>query len=198
MAEVIEKPDTHTKPAVEEPKTPVVLGEGEVAIKKADLDDLTSRAEVSSQNFERLKKEQERREELEAELQTLKADNNVPSGFEDERVGAIQAELADIKAKQAKTEVIEQFPVLKEVWSDFEAFRADPENKGMGIKAAAKAFMAEKELKNTPRRDGLENPTGGDRTPVASGMTPDEAKKLRETDYKKYSEMVRKGQIKVA
>jgi hypothetical protein len=47
-----------------------------------------------------------------------------------------------------------------------------------------------------PVRKGLEKPTGGDRTPLSSGMSTEEVKSLRETDYKKYREMLKKGLIK--
>lgn len=176
-----------------EPIKPTVV-DG-ITVPKEEYDDLKRRAEASSQNFERLKKEQERTVELETELAELKV--QVPSDFRDDRVDALSNELAEIRARQERADVIEQNPVLKGEWSEFEKFRADPENKGMSLKTAAKAFLVEKGLAGAPRK-GLEQPTGGDRQPIQSGMTPEEAKRLRETDYKKYSEMVRKGQIKVS
>ncbi len=195
MAESTVVVDPQNPSTVDEPKTPVVLQEGEVAIKKEDFEDLTHKAEVSSQNFERLKKSNERIDDLEAEIAVLKSGSGE---YKDERVGDLQAEIAEIKAKQQKVEVQEAFPQLKEIWSDFEKFREDPENAGMNMRTAAKAFVAEKDL--TPnRRPGLEKPTGGDRAPITTGgMSSEEAKRLRETDYRKYSEMLRKGQIKVS
>lgn len=181
---------------VDEPKTPEISADGKVVLSKEELAELKHKAEVSSQNFERLKKEQEKAEALEAEIAVLRSERS--SSGDDERVGALLAEVAEIKAKQTKAEVMETYPALKEVWSEFEKFRDDPDNKGMSMKTAAKAFMAEKGITSTQPRRGLEKPTGGDRTPISSGMTSEEAKRLRETDYKKYSEMVRKGQIKVS
>lgn len=177
------------------PKDP---NEGKVVLSKEQHDELIRRASVSSQNFERAQKAEEKIDELKAEIQQL-TDSTTPSGFEDERVGKLQSEIADIKAKEAKREVLEASPQLKEVWSDFEKWRSDDENKGMTLKTAAKVFLAEKGLieGQTPRR-GLETPTGGDRTPIVSGMSPDEVKRLRETDYRKYREMLKKGQIKIA
>lgn len=167
-----------------------------ITVPKAEFDDLKHRAEVSSQNFERAKKAESRVDELSTEIDRLS--EQVPSEFRDERVGTLQAEIAEIRQEQQVTKVQEKYPQLKDVWADFESFRADPENKGMNLNTAAKAFMAEKGLTPGQPRKGLENPTGGDRTPITSGMTPDEVKNLRETDYKKYAEMLRKGQIKLS
>lgn len=167
-----------------------------VEIPETELNDLRHRADVSSQNFERAKNAERKVEEITGEIERLS--EQVPSEFRDERVGALQTEIAEIRQEQAVAKIQESHPQLKEVWSDFETFRADPENKGMNLKTAAKAFLAEKGLSDSASRKGLERPTGGDRTPISSGMTPEEAKNLRETDYRKYSEMVRKGQIKLS
>ena len=159
----------------------------DVVLSKKEYDDMKHRADVSSQNYERLKKAEQ---ELEKSLQT----NNVPSSDED--VSKLRTEIAQIKAKQAKSDVLEANPQLKEVWSEFEKYHSDPDNSGMNLKTAAKSFLVEKGLLE-PQRKGLEKPTGGTRTPISSGMTTEEVKKLRETNYKKYSEMIRKGQISV-
>lgn len=183
-------PHTEVAPVVV-PKT----NEETVALPKEEHAELTRKAEVSSQNFERLQKEKEKTAELEAEIARLKGES-VPSSFDDDKVKELESDVAAIKARQAKADVLEAHPQLKDLWSDFESFRDNPDNKGMNLKTAAKAFLAEKGLIDAPR-PGLERPTGGDRTPLSSGMSSEDAKKLRETDYKKYSEMVRKGQIKV-
>lgn len=167
-----------------------------VTIPKAELDDLRHRADVSSQNFERLKKEQDRVIELEGQIAEL-AVRRDPSGIDDEAIGKLQADLAAVKAAQARSEVQETFPQLKEVWSDFEKFRADEDNKGMSLKTAAKAFLTEKGLLD-PKRPGLERPTGGDRTPVSAGMSVEDIKNLRVNNYKKYRELVKNGVIKVS
>ena len=91
--------------------------------------------------------------------------------------------------------MIESHPQLKELWSDFEEFRSDPDNKGMNMKTSAKAFLVEKGILE-PQRKGLEKPTGGPRAPVSTGMTTEDIKNLRETNFKKYEEMLAKGQIK--
>jgi len=176
--------------------TPVVNGGEVVTIPKQEFDDLQHRAGVSSQNFERLKKAQEDIADLESKIAELQARPD-PSGDNSEALGKLAADLAELKAKQVKSEVLETYPQLKEVMGDFESFVADENNKGMSLKTAAKAFLTEKGLLD-PTRKGLERPTGGDRAPAPTGtMTAEDAKKLRETDYKKYRELVKKGIIKV-
>lgn len=191
----MENPAEVVPPQTPAPVTPP-QGADVISVPKAELDDLRHRAEVSSQNFERLKKEQERSAELEASIAELQA-QPVLSGQNDEAISKLSTELADIKAKQARSEVLEAHPQLKEVWDDFEKFRADEDNKGMNLKTAAKAFLVEKGLLDKPRQ-GLERPTGGDRTPVSSGMSVEDVKKLRENDYKKYRELVKKGIIQIS
>jgi len=144
-----------------------------------------------------LQEEREKRRELETRLQTLEEQLNpsVPSEPESEDLSSFRVELAEVKGKLQKSEVIESYPALKELWSDFEEFRTESDNKGMNMKTAAKAFLTEKGLLE-PKRKGLEKPTGGPRTPQLTGMTVEDVKHLRETNYKKYEEMLKKGQIK--
>jgi hypothetical protein len=166
----------------------------EVKISAKELEDLKHRAEVSSQNFERLKK-------AEKELQELKSadleDNQTLIEDEDETVGKLKSDISTIKATLEKSDVLNTYPVLKEVWSEFDSFRADPENAGMSMKTAAKAFIVEKGL-NEQKRKGLEKPSGGQRQPVQSGMSAEEVKSLRQNNFKKYMEMLKKGQIKIS
>ena len=101
-----------------------------------------------------------------------------------------------MKAELKKANLLKAHPELDEVWDKFDEFRNDPENKGMSLETAAKAFRVETGLA-TPKRKGLEKSTGGDRVPVKSSLSPEEAAKLRSTDFKKYREMLKKGQIRV-
>lgn len=168
------------------PETPTV------SLSQEELDDLKHRAEVSSQNFERLKKVQEENELLKAQL----VDSTVlPES--DDPVDSLKSELSEIKQKLQKSEVIESYPVLKESWQDFEEFRQLSDNKGMNMRTAAKSFLIEKGLLETPRK-GLEKPTGGGHEPISSEMKTEDVKTLRETNYRKYLELIRKGQLKVS
>ena len=85
-----------------------------------------------------------------------------------------------------------QYPALKDLLGEFNEYRKDyPRHK---LDNVAKLFLNEKGLIE-PTRKGLERQTGGVRTPLTSGMNAEDVKKLRETNYKKYQEMVRNGQI---
>ena len=163
----------------------------EVTISQTELDDLKHKAEVSSQNFERAKKAETALKEKEL------PEVNLNLEYEDESVKKLASELSEIKEKLAKSEVLEKYPQIKEVWEEFENFRNDEENKGMNINTAAKAFLVEKELLK-PTRIGLEKPTGGQRVPISTGMSSEDVKKLRETNYRKYLDMLSKDQIKIS
>ena len=146
-----------------------------------------------------LQDEREQRRIAEARVQELEESitSSVSSDTGDEDLSVIKSEVADLKRRLQKSDVLEAYPELKDKWADFEEFRADPENKGMNMKTAAKSFLVEKGLIET-KRQGLEKPTGGTRAPLSSGMSVDEVKTLRETNYKKYVELLGKGQIKIA
>lgn len=150
------------------------------------------------QMFEDQRRRAEKAEQEAKELQSRLSSNNVllEEGTDDKESSRIKNELAEIKAKLAKTEVQEAYPILKDSWKDFEEFRELEENKGMNLRTAAKAFLVEKGMLE-PTRKGLEKPTGGQKTPTSSGMSTDEIKHLRETNYRKYTDMLMKGQIKM-
>ncbi len=111
-------------------------------------------------------------------------------------VQKLATEIESLKKDNARKDLFMEFPILKEKSADFETYLADPENFGMSIKTAAKAFLVEHGLLGA-RRPGLEKPTGGDRQPPSTGMTVEDIKTLRETNYKKYVELLQKGLIKV-
>jgi hypothetical protein len=148
-----------------------------------------------------LQEEREKRRLLEEENLQLKSSAvSDQEAFSDEgkllekRIKEQDEKLNTLLQESAKKDVQNAHPALKENWEDFESFRADPENKGMNLKTAAKAYMIEKGLLDKPRV-GLETTTGGTRQPITQGMTVEDVKKLREGNYKKYVEMLQKGQI---
>lgn len=160
-----------------------------------------------------LQEERERRRLAEEEAALLKKENEelktTPafSGddqFSDEgralkkEISAAKAEIDQVKTDLSKKEIMIDYPVLKDKWDDFESYRSSPENKGMNLRTAAKAYLVENGFTESAPRKGLENPTGGDKSaPTAEGMTAEEVKNLRLNDYKKYIEMVQKGQLKI-
>lgn len=150
-----------------------------------------------------LQEEREKRQKLEEELETLKSSNlSDEEVVSDEgrilagKIKTLEASLDEIRSESAKKDVLIANPILKEKWNEFEEFRSDPENKGMNLRTAAKAFLVENGLMDVPRK-GLEKPTGGTKVPLSTGMTAQEAENLMKTDFKKYQDLIRKGQLKI-
>src|SRR3990167_10208181 len=115
---------TENKEGLEPQKTPE--GEGapvtpEVAISQEELDDLKHKAEVSSQNFARLKKAEEENELLKAQLEL----NNTSPDPGEERVANLETTVSELNAKLSKTEVLESYPLLKGLWNELEEFRTN-------------------------------------------------------------------------
>ena len=158
---------------------------------------------------ERRRQSEIKRKELEEQLLILKNSSTSTEGeaFSDEgrlleqkfneRTKALEAQLVGIKEENATKDLILENPVLKEHLAEFQEYRENPENQGMNIKTAAKAFLVDKGLLAT-KRVGLEKPTGSSREPSTVGkMTATDARKLRETNFKKYQDMVLKDQIQI-
>lgn len=194
---------------VKEPLTPVQPSEGmgteakEEALVSAQAGDKTDpNLLLKSLQEEREKRRvlEEKTKELEEKLQTSSTLSE--EVFSDEgkalegELKVLKSELSEVKTELAKKDLLISHPILKEKWQEFEEFRADPDNKGMNLRTAAKAYLVENGLLDTPRK-GLEKPTGGDRVPLTSGMTSDDVKTLRETNFKKYQELLLKGQLKI-
>ena len=114
---------------------------------------------------------------------------------EDEEVSGLKTRLSDVESELGQSKLVKKYPQLEESWDDFDKYREDPENKGMKLETAAKAFLVDKGLLETKRK-GLEKVTGGNKAPQTSGMSVEDIENLRKTDGKKYREMVKKGQIK--
>jgi hypothetical protein len=112
------------------------------------------------------------------------------------QINNLKSELSEVKEELTKKDVFISYPVLKDKWEEFEQFRSNPENKGMSLKTSAKAFLVENGFLS-PTRKGLEKSTGGDKTAPVSGMTAEDVKNLRTTDYKKYQQLLMEGKIKI-
>ncbi|MBU2527532.1 MAG: hypothetical protein KKC03_13125 [Bacteroidetes bacterium] len=182
-------PEEEASQAMEEPEEIEELPKEDI-VSREEFDELKHKAEVSSQNYERAKKAEARVKELEV-LQ----ENKISFDEEDEGedVSALKSEISEIRNKLDKSEVLEEYPQLKAIWNDFEVYQTD--NKGMKLQTAAKAFLAEQGLLGVKRK-GLEKVVGGTKKPISFGMNTEDITKLRQTNYKKYREMVKKGQIK--
>lgn len=164
-----------------------------------ELKELESKAHVSSQNFERAKKAEDKVKELQEQIATLQAkpkESSTKENGKEEEIAALRAEIADIRANNQKQEVFAKYPQLKDVWNEFEEFQGEPENAGMPILTAAKAFVVEKEL-TTPRREGFERDGGGSHEAASTEeLTWKEAENLRKTNYRAYREAIKNGRVK--
>ena len=179
-----ETAEVETEVVVEETKTE------EDTVSPEDLEELKKKADVSSQNFERAKKAEARVKELE-----LSDTNDSSSEFEDEDVNQLKKDFSEIKAELGQSKLVKKYPQLEETWGDFEKYHQDPENAGMKLETAAKAFLVDKDLLGT-RRKGLEKATGGNKAPQTTGMSLEDIENVRKNDGPKYREMLKKGQIK--
>jgi hypothetical protein len=142
--------------------------------------------------------------ELEEEIDKLKTSSD-DEAWSDEgkalqkEIKDVNSQLVEIKKENAKKDLLIANPILKEHLAEFEEFQANPDNKGMNMRTAAKAFLVEKDLIGQPARKGLEKPTGGDKQPVTSGkMTAEDAKNLRLNDWEGYVDKLNKGLIEIA
>lgn len=171
-----------------------------VALTPEEIADLQHKAEVSSQNFERAKKAELALKEKEAELDKLTNQSIPTEAFSDEgrllekKIADLSSQIGDLKQKSAKDDVLIANPILKDKWNEFEEFRSLPDNKGMNMRTAAKAFLVENGLLEVSR-PGLERKTGGDRVPVKMGMSLEEADELRKNNFRAYQEKLMKGEI---
>ncbi len=178
---------------------PLVEGEPQSVPKGAKTDPALL-LESLQEEREKRRIEAEKNKLLEEELNKYKTLSVEQVAFSDEgkllekKLDLMASELSEFKKEKVKQEVITSYPVLREKWEEFEEFRT--ENKGMNMKTAAKAFLVENGILETPRK-GLEKTTGGSKVPTASGMTTEEVKQLRTTNFRRYQELIKNGQIKV-
>ena len=151
--------------------------------------------------LESLQEERAKRKGLEDRIALLESSTSSDAFSDEGRALQRKIEEQDEKIKtilqdNAKKDVLLSYPVIKEKWGEFETFRDDPENKGMNLRTAARAFLLDNGLLE-PNRKGLEKTTGGARVPISQGMSVDEIKTLRETNFREYQDKLSKGLIKV-
>ena len=145
---------------------------------------------------------EERNRQLEEENQLLRSSLSHESDvFSDEGkvivdkyVTPLQETVSTLTDQLALKDVYSAYPEISKLSPEFDEFRA--EYKGISLDKVAKLFISEKGLAK-PARKGLEKSTGGQRVPLTTGMTTEDVANLRKNDFKKYSEMVRLGQIKI-
>ena len=153
-----------------------------------------------------LQEEREKRKDLEGRLSELEGQLAHNSSDDSDEVFSdegkiLKRELDRLNAKIAAREEVEslvaittKYPALQDVQKEFNEYRT--KYPLVELESIAKLFLSENGMLNQKRK-GLERPTGGDKTPVLSGMTSQDAETLRKNNGKKYREMLKKGQIKI-
>ena len=147
-----------------------------------------------------LQEEREKRQALEAQLQTL---SNQPSYIPDDQLSdegrALKAEIDRLSQIISQGEIEKQqialyaqHPQLKDKADDFEAFRAT--RPGYAMEDAAKLFLAEQGLL-TPARKGLEKGGTQRGTPTSGELTPEDTERIRTTQPKLYLQMIQNGKL---
>jgi hypothetical protein len=94
-----------------------------------------------------------------------------------------------------KVKILENYPELEEKEKEFREFAKKPTHKGVSLEVLAKAFLFKKEeaIPPTRRAPVLEPGSGGPKeASPKKKMTPEELRVLRQTNYKKYKEIITK------
>jgi hypothetical protein len=151
---------------------------------------------------ERRRVAEDKQKLLEEEIEALK--NNPKATDEDvfsdegkllkKEISTVKQELSGIKEEAERKKIFETYPKLLEKEAEFEDYRK--QNKGMSLNTAAKAFLAENNMLSAGRK-GLENTTGGDKGPSIQGMTANQVKDLRQSNYKEYVRLLSEDKIKI-
>lgn len=172
----------------------------EVKLSPKEYEDLKHRADVSSQNFTRLKAIEKERDDLKALIEGNQlSDDYVPDTALKAKVETLERDIQQQKSQFEMERLYTQYPALKENKDMFTTYSQDPLNADMPLPTRAKAFLVENDLLKEPsRRKGLEKTTGGRvTTPVAANgkMSAEDAKRLRTTDPRRYQRMIESGTL---
>lgn len=161
-------------------------------------------SQTPSENlYAALREERDKRKVLEDKIEELQNLQNNSSGedvYSDEgialqkRIDSLQEDLRKERESREIEKLQEQYPALRDKSADFDQYRLDyPRHKLANV---AKLFLAENNLlEPEPVRKGLEQATGGDKTPKPTGMTVQEAKDLRERNFEEYRKRLLAGEL---
>lgn len=146
-----------------------------------------------------LKEERAKRKELEDKLNNQ---TTTPEEiYSDEgralknHITSLEAKIEAIEEEKNLERLYSQYPLLREKADEFNEYRVANHPRAK-LESVVKLFLVENGLLEPVRR-GLESPTGGPRTPSSDKMTQEDIKHLRETDYRKYTDMLKKGLINI-
>jgi len=160
-----------------------------------------------------LKKEREERRALEQELKGLKESSPAPS-YEftseemsdegrairqeivarDKRVAALEETLKATSDRLDWADLSAAYPVLTEKRAEFDEFRAA--NLNLTMHQAAKQFLFDAGLATpAPARQGVEKPSGGEKTEVKPGTPKEDVADLMERSPRQWAKRLRSGEL---
>lgn len=138
-----------------------------------------------------LEEERKARKDLEKRLKSL--EGSAPSQEDQpEEVTELKDKVYVLEQELAMEKVFVVHPDLKDHVDEFKEFKND--YPGASVEKVAKLFLAEKGL-IVPQRKGLEKPTAGSKTAPVAGVSEEDAKRLRETQPRRYIQMLRDGKL---
>ena len=185
----------------EKTEVPVTQEEPEAKVEPQltpeEIADLKHKAEVSSQNFERAKKAEAEKKELEQKLLQASGGSDV---FSDEglvlkkQIDELNAKLMASQDKDALDLVKQKYPAIGDKLAEFEEFKQG--YPGVDTDKVAKIFLAENDLLEPVARKGLEQAGRGTRVQQQEGYSTDDLANLRNTNFRKYLRMIKSGEIK--
>lgn len=178
------------------PKTPEELeNESAAIIADGNTPIVHGSKTASALLLKSLKDEREKRRELEEEIARLKANPDAdPSGADAAKIAELETQVSGLNDIIAQKDVVIRYPVMKDKWNEFEEFRNSPDNQGMNLNTAVKAFLTENGLLD-PVRPGLEKPTGGEPAAPSQKLTTEQIADLRKNNFKEYMRLVNNGTI---
>lgn len=167
-------------------------------ISQEELADLKKRAEVSSQNFERAKKAEQEKKELQRQLEEaqLGQDSFASDDETAKKLKDLEDRFIRIEEQRQLDAVYTQFPAIKDNTTEFNEFRE--QYAGIEVGKVAKLFLVEKDLiEDVPKRKGLEKAGGGQRSTPKQTPNVEDVKRLRENNFREYMKQNRAGKINV-
>jgi hypothetical protein len=216
-----EEPQEETKEEKEEVKEEVKETKEEIDYKKKFVESTREAQILHAKNkkvIESLDKAMSLNEVTEEELQTEYANWDELSEFEQKMakdsllnkkrlasLSEITKETKDIETWQGKVsefisdpKTLTSIPELEGREEEFKLFATKPTRRGVDFDDLVAAFLYDIEKKRPPKQKGamFESGTGGEKTkPKSDKLSVEEGRKLRLTDYKKYTEYLRAGKI---
>lgn len=137
--------------------------------------------------------------ELEQKLESSRStDEEFGEEYSDEgkalkkQIAELEKEILSMRESQTISGIYAKYPVIQDKSEEFEEYRKEKSN--YSLEDIAQLFMQKYQIQGTSRK-GLEQPTGGSKTPQKSGISKEDIRRLREEQPRKYIKMLKEGKI---